>query len=431
MNFKSLLSCFLILALFFSCDAQYHPETLFAKTTQSQQLGTLFSDNFTSLSNWTNVGGGTFTAGGTGLIIGSGATDYNQWIEYNPLPNTVENFVMFMQVEVVSTGILSMGIETVRSVSGAHRKSFMGSWIGGATSGRVVIATYAEGTSTTVSNVADAGSQRNYSVGHILNLSFRREGNQYTCTMLNTSNGLQSATQYTDIPDASPTVVAANNAGKFKIHCVSGSYRVIPGTFSVTSTSFKDIRALFVGDSRTTFMSASPWTNRYANRTFAGSPLKYEVDAGAYDVTSCYSVQQTMIDLYNADYVIIGGLGRNDVYYVIPSATYQTNYTTIRDNAVAGGALVVHLLFPSDASANVTALNLWITLTFPSDIIIDMSGHTFTYSDGVHFTNTDHQYIADQINLAIPTLNFVFFLSLFIRKKEREKFIKNHFKKAD
>lgn len=371
--------------------------------------GIVFKEDFANINNWTNIGSGSFTPGGTGLTIGAGITDYLRWLEYDPLPNTSENFLIEFQVEVLSTsGILATSVQTRRLVSGAHKKTFIGAFVCNPTTGRVVVATYADGTSVTVTNVADASPglpNINYSVGHILNYAFRRSNiNDYTCTVFNTNNSETSTVGYTQIPDASPVVVAANNACKWSVQCVSGSWRIIPGTFQVTSSDFRNVRAVFVGDSRTTFMSASPATARYPNLTFSGSKFRYAVDAGAYDTTGQYSIQGAWINSFGAEYVIIA-IGRNDIFYGIASGTWQANLNTIRNNAVAGGAKAVFLLFPNDTSATVSStLNAYVLSTFTSDIIIDMTAETLSYSDGVHFSNTGHQSIATFIRNAMPWL---------------------------
>lgn len=373
-------------------------------------FGNLFQDDFANLNNWTSIGGGSFTPDGTtGLTIGAGITDYLRWIEYDPLINTIEDFLIFFQVEVLAVGIMACSVQTRRLVAGAHKKTFIGSFIGGATTGRMVVATYADGTSTVVSNVADGASSSpasiNYAVGHFLNISFRRNNiNDYTAAVQNVNNGDTNGIQYSQIPDASPSVVAANNACKFAIHCVSGSYRIVPGTFVVSSNGERNLRALFVGDSRTTFMSASPASNRYANITFVGSKYRFSVNAGAYDTAGQYSIQGPHINSYGADFVFLGGLMRNGVFYGIAQATNRANYTSIRDNAVAGGAKVVHILFPNDTSATMTTENAWVVSTFTSDIVLDFGGNTYSYADGVHFSNTGHASIGADIRAAMPWL---------------------------
>lgn len=378
-----------------------------SKVKSQIPFGTVFTENFATLTNWTSVGGGSFTPNAsTGLTIGAGGTDFNRWIEYDPYPNTLENFSINLQVEVLAVGIVGVSVQTLRSVAGAHKKTFFGSFFGAATNGRSVISTYADGGSVSAVTAADAGAPGtiNYAVGHFLNLVFRRSSiNTYDFICTNVNNGTTSSVGYSDIPDSAPIVVAANNACKFAVQCISGSFRVVPGTFSVTSNDYRNVRALFIGDSRTTFMSAAPATNRYANKVFAGSKQKYIVDAGAYDTTGQYSVQTTHIPACQADYVFMM-IGRNDIFYSISSGTWQANYDAIRNMAASKGSKIVHLLVPTDSSANVTALNSYVNSTWAQDIIIDMSGHTFTYADGVHFTNTDHQYIADQILLALPKI---------------------------
>lgn len=378
-----------------------------AKVKSQIPFGTVFTEDFATLTNWTSVGGGSFTPNAsTGLTIGAGATNFDRWIEYDPYPNTLESFLISLRVEVLTVGIVGVSVQTLRSVAGAHKKTFFGSFFGGATTGRSVISTYADGGSTSAVTAADAGAPGtiNYAVGHFLNISFRRTAiNTYEFVCFNINNSTQSTISYPDIPDSAPIVVAANNACKIAVQCISGSFRIVPGTFIVTSEDYRNVRALFIGDSRTTFMSAAPATNRYANKVFAGSKQKYIVDAGAYDTTGQYSVQSTHIQNCQADYVFMM-IGRNDIYYSISSGTWQANYDTIRNTAAAKGSKIVHLLVPTDSSANVSALNSYVTSTWSQDIIIDMTGHTFTYADGVHFTNTDHQYIADQILAALPKI---------------------------
>ncbi len=377
-----------------------------ASTPSPSPLGVLLSDPMTSLTNWTNVGTATFTADGTGTSV-SGGSGFVNYRYYTPLLNTVENFKITMVFVVTNTAAGGIGIGSQADLTAPTlNRTFVGRWATNTTAGGATIHTCYEGTGVTFTQAATSGTTSNYAINDIIQLVFERAYNVYTVTATNLSNPSTQTTNYTA---QNANTVAANSAGRFAIFAVGGGQRIT--SITIESNSYKNIRALFIGDSKTHRLSSTTKATRYADVVFAGSTKKFEVNAGANDRTAQYSPQQVHIDSYNADYVFLM-IGGNDIRGGIASGTWQANLTTIRNNAKAAGASIVWLLYPKETVIDFTAFNQWIVDrvadTFIGDLVIDTSSiivvGTDVAVDGVHPNDTGHAKIGAAIRTTMPTL---------------------------
>jgi lysophospholipase L1-like esterase len=373
----------------------------------SEQIGTLFDESFANLDQWTQVGLGTYTPSGSGLTISGGNTDYNRWIERN-YPNTLENYVVEVTAECLTKGFFAAGFQNSLVLTGAklNNRTQIASMANGATA-RPTLVAYNNSVSASV--VSDAApSNFSYSIGDILKIVFTRSVSTYDFSIY--KNGVLQLSIPT-LEEYPGTGVLPNGGGRFSMQNISGSWRVTE--YKVTSTGYKNVRALFVGDSITHRLKAGDYTNRYANRVFNGSSKRFEVNAGSNDITSVYAEQTEHIPFMNAEYcfMMIGG---NDIYYDVPDEDLQANYTAIRNIIVGYGGTPVHLYNTPRTTQDNRALNSWISSTFSNDIVIDtftpLKSGTYALAaaydsgDGVHPNAAGHQLIADTILAAMPTL---------------------------
>lgn len=381
---------------------------------EPQKLGTIVTDTFSSLKDWTQVGGGTFTPSGAGLSVSGGTTNYTtNYIKYAPLPNSFEQWKMSMEFTptISGSGIL-IGIHSIMNDSfSTLNRSFYGRWASTATHFGAYIITFYEGTGTTATAAATTAVDAAYTLGvDDIRLEFERNKDLYTVTCTNLMTGVSRSSSYTA---KNANTVVPNNAGLFCIHALGGSQTV--KHIKVTSDCQKNARAVFVGDSITHGLDANLLVGRYSDRVFralSGSG-RHEVFAGGNDRTLCYT-NTTGLEMLSPDYVFMA-IGTNDLAGGVSESTYKANYTTIRNNMVSAGSSIVHLATIPRDTVDVRPFNAWKRATFPQDIYIDTytplatSSSTYTLrasltTDGVHPNDTGHVIYANTIRNAMPYL---------------------------
>lgn len=374
----------------------------------NQQFGTLIDETFDSLANWTESGAANFSIIDGELEMSGGSGVFTDYIVNDTLQNTFENFSIEATFKITVAGFgFGIGTRETNVIDTTNRSAVCQFAATGGTSGQGIIKFCNDNTTTFVNRALSTAIT--WAVGDTIKMTFSRAFNTYTVTVENVTTPQIQTTSYSITGATDPKV--GNPGCKFAIYAFGGTVRVTG--LIISSTSYKNIRALFVGDSITHYRSASGKTSRYADKVFEGSAYRWEVNAGGGDYTAIYTGQRVHIDSYNADYVFMM-LGGNDIFYGIGASTYQANYTTIRNNIVAGGQTVVHLLATPRTGTDVTPLNTWIQATFSGDLIIDtytpLKGAgtdlsaTYDSGDGVHPNDAGHALVATTIRNAIPTL---------------------------
>lgn len=373
---------------------------------RAEPMGLLFQEQFQHLSNWTQTGTVTWTPSLTGLAITGGAGGvYTNYMTYDPLINSLEYWEQTMLFSVTSAGF-GIGLKTrERQTVDITNRSFVGRFVAtGASSGKVLIDTCAEGGSV-FGNRATSATAITWAVNDQLKLIFKREYNVYTLTVYNYANDNTVSCSFTA---SGATVAAANPSSKFAIISFGGNQTVTD--YRVTSTVRKNIRALFIGDSITHGLKGSSKTKRFADLVFKDSNASYEVNAGGSDMTEQYAEQSTMINMYNAQYVLLM-IGGNDILNGIATATWQANYMTIRNNIINNGGTPIHLWPTARVSTNVAPLALFLS-RLPDMFVqgtfrrtadgINSLKPIYDSGDGVHMNDLGHFAAAEEIREALP-----------------------------
>jgi len=381
------------------------------------QIGEIYSTDFTTLDGWTDTStNATFTPSVSGLSVsgGIGTTYVDDFITYD-FPNSIENFTVVCEFVMNTAGNFTIGIDSIQKVdtgggNGLNR-SFFGRCVVSAGNYIAVVSSITEGKYSVAQN-DNISTGLPISNGDSMRITWTRSDfNLYTCVVENLTKGT-SRTASARQTYAAPSV--PNVAGNFSIHAFSGTQTVT--YFSISSTSYKNVRGLFVGDSITHVHLVAGVTQgslRYAARTFSGSAKRYEVQAGGnHRITHILQCIEAL-KLMNPQYLIMM-IGGNDQLDATPPATYQAQYQSLRDQMKTNGSSIIHLLATPRDATNMTTWNNWITSTFTTDLVID----TFTplkgvgtdlaaaydNGDGVHPNQAGQQLIADTIVAAIPTL---------------------------
>lgn len=373
-------------------------------------FGLLVNENFASLANWTHVGGGTFSAVGGGLSISGGTgsliTDY---LAYAPLINAIEKWVITVNVICNTVGSFATGIQSIQHSSGLNR-SFFGllSYSGGNYTSNIVTFNEGNGDTPTVKNTSTTGVMN---AGDHFTITLERNFETYTCTITNLTTPSTKVSTWT--VDHS-TVIVSNVSGNFVLFAGSGAWTV--SSFTVTSNSYRNPRILFVGDSLTHGANVSSDLNRYSKKRFAAAGIASEVNAGGnHRVVDIY-VQLDTIKLFNPQYLGIM-IGKNNVRDGQVFADFQSQYTAIRDTAVALGARVIHYTPPAENGVDMSALRDALIANFASDIVIDSylyskqtaNTHLSTVwdtglADGIHPNDAWNSFLSDITVNSIPRL---------------------------
>lgn len=379
-----------------------------------EELGLLYSTNFANLTNWTQVGGATFTPGGTGLLVsgGTGTTWTGEFIEYNNYTNGLEQWTITCEFIITTLGGLAVGLDALQKVianpNGLNRSIFGRCAVSGGNFFAAVTG-FTEGNGGPGATNLSISAGSPVSVNDSMRIVFSRTSfGVYDITVTNITKGTTQTAQYiwSAVQMAVPNVI-----GKFSLHASNGAQRVT--LFSVTSTIKKNIRMVFVGDSITQILNATVFTNRYANKTFEGSSREFAVQAGGNLRIEHMIQAMTSILAQNPQYV--GVCAGNNV--IDGNAIDNPDYISFRNQVVAAGKIIVHLIPAPRNAVDFRPYRDWIQgyATFASDIKINLFDHmkgagdynlnpAYDIGDGVHWNNTGHLAAANYINSQLPSL---------------------------
>lgn len=379
-----------------------------------EEIGTLFTENFTTLSNWDQVGGATFTPGGTGLLVsgGTGTTWTGEFIQQKGYVNGFENWTITCEFVITTLGGLAVGIDSVQKVianpNGLNRSIFGRCAVSGGNYFAAVTG-FAEGNGGPGATNFSISAGSPASVNDSMRVVFSRTSfGLYDINVTNITKGTTQTTQYVW---SSAQMAVPNVIGKFSLHASNGAQRVT--SYSVSTTAKKNIRAVFVGDSITQMLSATLFTNRYANKTFNGSLYEFAVQAGG-NLRIEHMIQAiNMILLQNPDYAFVSA-GNN---VIDGNAIDNANYISFRNQVVTAGKSIVHLIPGPRNAIDFRPYRDWILgySPFTNDIKINLFdllkgagaydlAAAYDSGDGVHWNNAGHLVVANYINTQLPSL---------------------------
>lgn len=381
-----------------------------------ERIGEYLNTNFSSLTGWTDSStNATFTPGVGGLAVsgGIGTTWVDDLLTYD-LPIGFEEFEFIVEFTMTTRGSIAFGMDSVQKVStgggNGLNRSFIGACAYSTGNYYAQVVSFAEGKySVATAYAQSAGSA--ISDGDSMRVTFSRtDYNLYTCFIENLTKATTQTAQYRQ---SYPTLLVPNVIAHPSVHAIGGAQTVT--SYVVNSNSYKNIRALFVGDSITQAYYVNGVTQgslRYPARTFDGSTKRYEVCAGGNHFCDDILEAIESYKLMNPEYffMMIGG---NNVLDGTSTAVYYPQYQSIRDQMVAHGSIVVHLLATPRDATDMTTFNSWISSTFSGDIVVDTNtplrdGGTGLAApfdlDGTHPNQAGMQELADTNNAAIPGL---------------------------
>lgn len=192
------------------------------------------------------------------------------------------------------------------------------------------------------------------------------------------------------------------STARFALFEIGGDWTITEWTVDCTDRRY--VKALFIGDSITHGLYATDLSTRWPVQV-APRFGSYAISAGSGDVTQRVIDKIGFIAAYRANHVFLM-IGGNDVLFGVAQATYEANYTSIRNQLQANGSKITHCLATPRDDTNMTTLNTFIS-GFTSDTVVD----TFTplkgagtdlaaaydSGDGVHPNQAGHDLIATTV----------------------------------
>jgi hypothetical protein len=214
--------------------------------------------------------------------------------------------------------------------------------------------------------VAVSNAALTFTAGDTIQLSVTRNFDTFTVTAndLTTSSAAVSASYQFQV--SYPQTNLTPNRGKFAIFNFGGTQTVT--SLSISSLTPTGADVVCVGDSKSAAYYAGIYANAFCN---AIQPqLRSVMEAGGSDQTAdVLAVIPELIALHPKSAML--NIGRNDIAFGPPYATYTANYASIVSQLQTAGIAVYHLLPIYETTVNQSALTSFITSTYPANTLID------------------------------------------------------------
>lgn len=247
-----------------------------------------------------------------------------------------------------------------------------------------------------------------YSINDRIKLTFERNEIVYTITAANLTTLSSTVTvSYTVTTDNTGETV--NSTCKPAIYSNGGTQDV--EYLVISSTEWKNPRVAFVGNSITYAYSATELDSTWSRSLMSGSLNKYAVCASPGDKTQDVLNRMSELLLINPQYVCLM-VGGNDILFGVPTATWQSNMTSIIYQLENNGSTVLLLYATPRDATNVTSVNTFIdtkpnlkinTFTPLSDGGTGLNA-PYDSGDGVHPNDAGHRIIRNTVLAAAGNL---------------------------
>lgn len=352
-------------------------------------FGTLYTQpSWPNFNNWT-ASGFTPTVSG-GELTGIGAGNFTRYMTqdgYGPTNLMDWERTMIFRPQTTSAGgqgvaigIRGTGLFSPRSIQCAVV-------IGGGGSNNGKLNIYKDG-----AFFAQSATAVSFSLNDRIECVLTRAGWTYTFKARNLTTGGAYVTVARTVGSTVPNN-GLNWIGKFGLFFIDGT--MIVESDLCTSIAWKYPRTVFIGDSKTEGFSVADLTESYPYIAWGASTNKYNVLAKANNLTGDILTAMNEIINQHPRYAVMA-IGCNDVRQAVSSATWQANYTSIRNQLVAAGIQVVHLRPFKETVLNLATLDTFVQ-TFTSDTVVD----TFTSY------NTGTMLSADAIHPNLAGMTFI------------------------
>jgi DNA-binding beta-propeller fold protein YncE/lysophospholipase L1-like esterase len=368
-------------------------------------FGTIYNSGTSSWSSLANFisDGVTPTISGGNFVFTGGVGGYTQSLNYaynTDLPQwTITATQIVGSITSTSYG-LGFGLRGVATNSTYAEGVEAGVSLASGTLGQVSIALFGS-SGPGMAGAAYSTSNLSISTGDTIQTTITRNYDMITVSAsdLTTKSAVVSVSYQWSLNDL--YTFSSPNIGEFAIYNTGGTQTLT--SFSVASSTPVGLDLLTVGDSKTEGESAGYWINSYT-ALLQQAGLRVSYDAGGAEETADVLNRTSEICSLKPKAIILN-IGRNDIAFGVPYATYSANYASIVSQLQSCGVTVYHLLPLYESSGLVqTPLTNFIQSTYPSANIINANlqqySGTSSYildTDGVHPNPQGHIFIAQAI----------------------------------
>jgi lysophospholipase L1-like esterase len=180
--------------------------------------------------------------------------------------------------------------------------------------------------------------------------------------------------------------------------------------FSFTINHRKPARFIVIGASMSEGYNASAHARGYVNVIQSNFVETVCNDSSSYNTTAdAVSVLPEIVAHQPGTAILL--VGGNDVFFGVPTAQWQQNYSNLVTQLQATGVKVKHCCVPRN-TVDLTGLRTWVTKTWPANDIINtwdqvVAGvsrlnSSYDSGDGVHPNDSGHLVIGQTIRNNVP-----------------------------
>lgn len=336
-------------------------------------LGTIITENWPNVSNWTKVGaaGTTFTPSSNTLLVAStqasltltdylrqtayGLTNLNQWDVSIPL-------TLPSSLSATTFGV-AFGLQSQAAAVGL-RYSLQVAFCCDTTNAGKIAFFFQNSTTGAVYSTASLPITANDTT----TITIRRVVNKYiatwTITTVGSANRGQSISFEINMGTSNVQSYFNPNAGNFSIYALGGSFTL--GQFSINSDVIKSPDYLFVGDSITFGYCLDNVENRYVKQIqnlFQGTYLTYAQGGNQIEDSNTNEI----LAICGSNTTIVSVIGTNNVGAGNSTGVFLTKYQTYNTAVTANGNTnIVCALIPRN-SFDVTPYNAVLQSNFFSN----------------------------------------------------------------
>lgn len=359
--------------------------------TLPQRGVVLNQTSFADLASWSQSVAGIASISNSHILLSGGTGDFSKYLVYNPYTDCSEKIKVSVTYILNAAGS-GIGVGKVSENGWYNMASVFGQI--DHTTGKVML--YEGTTQKAISSASLVNT-----VGHSYTIIYEIFRDTVTVSAFDTASpGTVVSVSVVSDMNSSGTLDLINTS-RIAFWAVGGTQEITG--FVVERKSLLNADLLVIGNSKSHGVMASGIAHRYEDVLAAATGKFVEVWAGNGDRTVELVSSMSEILLHTPKRVLLAEMPRNDAAAGVATATWQGNYTTMRNQLAAAGIPIAHLLWIPESSFNWSSINTFIN-TFTSDVIIDPSPgfNTSTMiADGIHPNVLGYSQVATNLRTGL------------------------------
>jgi lysophospholipase L1-like esterase len=384
------------------------PTSIGSTAWETTPVGAVVFDDFNRSSLGTNyvvLSGANVSISSNQLFFNQTDVNYSRQVYYQPWQTCSDEWTIrwsqrFAALDANSRGV-GVGIKNFQTFGGNDR-GYNGLLCGaGAYMGKVQIQRF-DGSGQVL---VGSGPSMALAAGDIVDCSLSRSGWTLTASATNRANAQSSAVS---ILFNTPPASFAPTISRLCFYPLSGA--VWLDDFSFTINRRKPARFIVIGGSSSDGYNASTHERAFVNVIQTNFVERVCNDSSCYNTVgdSLNALPEILAQQPGTAILLIGG---NDVYFGVPAAQWQQNYSNLVAQLSASGVKVKHCAVPRN-TADLSGLRNWIASTYAANDIIDtwtpLGGGSsrlnsaYDSGDGVHPNDAGHVLIGQIIRTNVP-----------------------------